>query len=120
MGWDAYLDSAVKAVAALRVSVPHTRDVIVSGRVAAVAGVVDELFRRLSTVIDAVHVRRLAGFAAVCKQAAQGAALVADGLAGGAFAPLVDRLGLRAASGTVLDHLYVISPAAARARLGIA
>jgi hypothetical protein len=32
----------------------------------------------------------------------------------------VDALGIREACGTVLDHLYVISPAAARARLGIA
>jgi hypothetical protein len=33
---------------------------------------------------------------------------------------LVDRLGIREAAGTALDHLYVITPAAARARLGIA
>jgi predicted butyrate kinase (DUF1464 family) len=39
------------------------------------------------------------------KHAAQGAALIADGLAGGAFAPLVDWLKLREASGTVLDWL---------------
>ena len=64
-----------------------------------------------------VHV--LTGFAAVAKPAAQGAALIADGLAGGASAPLVDALRIREASGTVLDHLYVIDPAAARARLGI-
>ena len=64
-----------------------------------------------------VHV--LTGFATVAKQAAQGAALLADGLAGGESAALVDALGIREASGTVLDHLYVISPAAARARLGI-
>jgi predicted butyrate kinase (DUF1464 family) len=62
----------------------------------------------------------LTGFAAVAKQAAQGAALLADGLTGGRSAALVDRLGIREASGTVLDQLYVISPAAARARLGIA
>jgi predicted butyrate kinase (DUF1464 family) len=64
-----------------------------------------------------VHI--LAGFATVAKQAAQGAALIADGLAGGTYAPLVDALHIREASGTVLDHLYVISPEVARARLGI-
>jgi hypothetical protein len=32
----------------------------------------------------------------------------------------VDVIGLREATGTVLDHLHVIEPAAARARLGIA
>jgi predicted butyrate kinase (DUF1464 family) len=39
------------------------------------------------------------------KHAAQGAALIANGLAGGAFAKLVDSLKLREASGTVLDWL---------------
>ena len=58
--------------------------------------------------------------ASVAKQAAQGAALLADGLAGGKSAALVDAMGIREARGTVLDHLYVISPAQARVRLGIA
>jgi predicted butyrate kinase (DUF1464 family) len=39
------------------------------------------------------------------KTAAQGAALLADGLAGGRYAPLVERLRLREAGGTVFDHL---------------
>ena len=37
------------------------------------------------------------------KQGAQGAALLADGLAGGRHAPLVERLRIREASGSVLD-----------------
>jgi predicted butyrate kinase (DUF1464 family) len=39
------------------------------------------------------------------KEAAQGAAIIAEGLAGGQYAPLVDDLKLRSASGTVLDWL---------------
>jgi predicted butyrate kinase (DUF1464 family) len=39
------------------------------------------------------------------KHAAQGAALIAEGLCGGTFAPLVEGLKLREASGTVLDWL---------------
>lgn len=39
------------------------------------------------------------------KHAAQGAALLADGLCGGTFAPLVEQLRLRDAGGTVLDWL---------------
>ena len=120
LAWEAYVESAVKAVAALAVSAPRACEVILSGRLARVAGVRDELARRLAGVIADPSLHVLTGFAAVAKQAAQGAALLADGLAGGASAALVDALGIREASGTVLDHLYVISPAAARARLGIA
>jgi predicted butyrate kinase (DUF1464 family) len=46
-----------------------------------------------------------AGLGAGAKTAAQGAAVLADGLAGGRYAPLVERLRLREASGTALDHL---------------
>jgi predicted butyrate kinase (DUF1464 family) len=43
------------------------------------------------------------------KHAAQGAALVADGLAGGKNADLIDSLELRLASGTILDGVRVRS-----------
>jgi predicted butyrate kinase (DUF1464 family) len=119
LAWDAYLESAVKAVAALAVSAPDTCEVMLSGRLARVPGVADELTSRLARVMAGIPVRVLAGFAVVAKQAAQGAALIADGLAGGTSAALVDALRIREASGTVLDHLYVIDPATARARLGI-
>jgi predicted butyrate kinase (DUF1464 family) len=42
------------------------------------------------------------------KHAAQGAAVIADGLSGGKYAATVDRLGLRACRGTVLDHLAAV------------
>lgn len=119
LAWEAYVEGAVKAVAMLAVSAPHVFEVILSGRGAHVARVRDELARRLGAVIADAPVQVLTGFASVAKQAAQGAALLADGLAGGASATLVETLGIRDASGTVLDYLYVIDQTAARARLGI-
>jgi predicted butyrate kinase (DUF1464 family) len=109
----------VKAVAALAVSVPRAHEVILSGRAARSPGVRDELTRRLAGVVAGASTHALAGFAAVSSQAAQGAAVVADGLAGGRSVALVEALDIRGARGTVLDHLFVISPDAARARLGI-
>jgi predicted butyrate kinase (DUF1464 family) len=117
--WEAYIESAVKAVASLTISAPDACEVIVSGRFARLEHVRSELARRLAAV-SAPPLHMLAGFASVAMQAAQGAALIADGLAGGSSAALVDALGVREASGTALDHLYVITPAAARARLGLA
>jgi len=117
IAWDAYLESAVKAVAELSVSAPNAADVILSGRVAHIPRVHDELARRISVALPRARIRTLTGFGGTAKQGAQGAAVIADGLAGGRFAPIVDALGIRRASGTVLDHLYVISAADARARL---
>ena len=119
LAWQAYLESAVKAVATLMVSVPRPAEIILSGRAARITAVHAELVQQLWHVTSApVHV--LAGFAQVATHAAQGAALLADGLAGGATMPLVKSLHIREASGTVLDHLFVISQADAKARLGIA
>jgi predicted butyrate kinase (DUF1464 family) len=120
LAWEAYVESAVKAVAALAVSVPRASEVVLSGRLALLGGVREELTRRLADSVSHASVHVLSGFATIAKQAAQGAALIADGLAGGRSSALVETLGIREAAGTVLDHLYVIAPAAARARLGIA
>ena len=117
--WKAYVEGAVKAAAALAVSAPAATEVIVSGRHAHTAFVRDELANRLARVLPNAKMQLLEGFASIAKQGAQGAALVADGLAGGASAALVETMGLREASGTALDYLHVITPAAARARLGI-
>jgi len=120
LAWDAYLHGAMKAVASLAVSAPLARTIVLSGRMAHSPGVLDGLADRFDSVIPGASTHVLTGFAAVAKEGAQGAALLADGLAGGASRGLVDALGIRAASGTILDHLHVISPAAARQRLGIA
>jgi predicted butyrate kinase (DUF1464 family) len=52
----------------------------------------------------------------VAKDAAQGAAVLADGLAGGRYAVLVDRLAIREASGSALDHLRIIGAEQIRLR----
>jgi predicted butyrate kinase (DUF1464 family) len=120
LAWQAYLENAAKAVASLVVAMPAPCEVILSGRVSEVAGVRDELTTRLAPLLPQESpVQWLSGFAATAKQGAQGAALLADGLAGGQAASLVHTLAIRDASGSALDHLHVISPAFARGRLGI-
>jgi predicted butyrate kinase (DUF1464 family) len=117
--WEAYMESAAKAVAALAVAVPQAHDVVLSGRGGRSSRVRDELAHRLRGVVDGVSVHTLQGFASEASQAAQGAALIADGLSGGASRSLVEQMDLRGASGTVLDHLFVVDRDAARARIGI-
>ena len=118
IAWEAYVESAVKAAAAMSVAAPGAREVILSGRLARVAGVRDEFARRLARLNGGTSMHVLSGFAEVSKQAAQGAALLADGLAGGAAVDLVSAMGIRDAAGTVLDHLYVISQETAKSEAG--
>ena len=112
----AYIEGADKAARALLVAVPAPREILLSGRHAASPEIREALVARLSAVAP---VRMLEGFAAVAKQGAQGAALLADGLAGGRYRDIVATLDLRGARGTALDYLRVIAPADARRRLGL-
>jgi predicted butyrate kinase (DUF1464 family) len=97
-GWLALAEGAAKAALALTASVPAPREVLVAGRLASAPGLLDALAERLQGVAP---VRP----ALAVKSAARGAALLADGLAGGSHAPLVARMRLREARGGALDHL---------------
>jgi predicted butyrate kinase (DUF1464 family) len=96
-GWLALEEGAVKSALALTASVPAPREILLTGRLAA--RIIDGVGARLAHVAP---VRVASGLAA-----ARGAAVLADGLVGGRYAALVERLGVRDASGSVLDHLRV-------------
>ena len=98
-GWLALEEGAAKAALALTISAPAPREILVAGRLAEAPGMREALAARLAHVAP---VRGVHGPAA-----AHGAAVLADGLAGGRYARLVERLGVRDASGTALDHLRI-------------
>lgn len=101
-GWKALLEATVKAVHALMVSVPAPHEVVVSGRLARLTELIEALASSLRDVAPVVAL--VPGRAST---AARGGALIADGLAGGRNAALVEVLRLRESSGTVLDYLRV-------------
>lgn len=113
---DGYIEGAHKAVLSLLASLPSPREILLSGRHAFDGEIRAGLETRLSALAP---VHDLAGFAATAKQGAQGAALIADGLAGGEHRTLIATMRLRESAGTVLDYLRVITPADARRELGI-
>lgn len=99
-GWAALLEAAAKAVHALALSVPAPREIVVSGRLGRLPGVVAALSAWLDGVAPVVAL--IPGRASA---AARGGALLADALAGGPHAAVAEAMRLREASGTVLDHL---------------
>ncbi len=101
-GRAALLEGAVKAAWSLA-SVAPPREVVVSGRMARIEGLIAAL---RSGLAELAPVRPLV--LGPASTAARGGALLADGLAGGRHARLVDTIGLRGASGTALDHLRVL------------
>ncbi len=108
------LEGVVRATAGELALVPGAREILLSGRLTRV-GAWREAFERALASLRPVRIVR--PLAERCKEAAQGAAILADGLAGGRYAPIVEALRLREAGGTVLDHLYLEGAAARRAAI---
>ncbi len=102
--WEALFEGVTKSVAAEMTVVPHPREILLSGRLCRTPAIREELAARLSGFAPVHH---LTGIAQVAKEAAQGAALIANGMAGGQFADLVEAMRLKEAKGTVLDYLHV-------------
>jgi predicted butyrate kinase (DUF1464 family) len=100
---EAFVESLAKAVAAELRVVPRAREILLSGRLARIAGFREPVVAALSRLGS---VRSL-GVDTVVKEAARGAAMIADGLAGGRYRELIEVMRLREAQGTVLDRLYL-------------
>jgi predicted butyrate kinase (DUF1464 family) len=97
-------ESLVRAVAGLRALTPFDH-ILLSGRLLQRE---PELASEIATDLERLgRVGRVEGLpGAWVKEAAQGAALLAGGLAGGRHADLVERLALRQASGSILDGIH--------------
>ncbi|MBC8265071.1 MAG: DUF1464 family protein [Anaerolineales bacterium] len=104
IAWDALMEGIVRSVAVEMAVVSAPREILLSGRLCRIERVRQELADRLACFAP---LRRVEGFARIAKEAAQGAVLIADGMAGGEFAELIEVMELKGAAGTVLDHLYI-------------
>lgn len=101
---EAYVEGVVRDVAAIVAGAGITpKWLFLSGRVPRIRYFYEKICSRLKQF-------RIAGLdrlGSTAKEGAVGAALVANGLAGGIFKPIVDNMGLRDAGGHVLDHVQL-------------
>ena len=110
----ALLEDVAKRVAAEAIVLEAPREILLSGRLTRVPELRSRLVDALSRFAP---VRAVEGYAGVCSEAAQGAALLGQGLAGdGGLSDLVEAMGLRGACGHVLDHLFVSEAESLRRR----
>jgi predicted butyrate kinase (DUF1464 family) len=117
VGRHRFVESLSQAVGGL-LAVTSFDEVVLSGRLLETEPeLTQDAQQWLWGLCPAVRLESLPG--AWVKHAAQGAALLADGLAGGRWAPLVEQLRLRAASGTVLDGLVYPRAAEVRSWFGV-
>ena len=98
------IEGALKNILTLK-AVCQPKEVILSGRLTRVPGIAYELVNRLGAI--GLSARKLDGFAKNSKEAAQGAALIANGLSGAKYKEIVDCMEIRKAKGTCLDYVTI-------------
>jgi predicted butyrate kinase (DUF1464 family) len=101
---DMLLESIAKGVAAMTISVPSPRELLLSGRLTRISEMLDLLKGKLSQFGEVRLVRRQAKIA---KEAAEGTYIIGEGLLGGKYKGIVDSLQLKKAQGTMFDHIYL-------------
>jgi len=104
LAWESLMEGIERDVASMNVAVREPKEILISGRLSRIPEIYSDVSNRLKKYGE---VRAVRGFAKNVKEAAQGAALIADGLAGGNYQKLVEVLGIRRSSGTVLDNIYL-------------
>lgn len=103
-GQEWFREGLLRAVAGLGAATPF-EEIVLSGRLLETEpDLVSAVATDLAKLAPVCRLDSLPG--AWVKHAAQGSALLADGLAGGTWTPLVEQLQLRGAAGTVLDFLH--------------
>jgi predicted butyrate kinase (DUF1464 family) len=107
LAWHGMIEGIVKAVASVKTSFERPpREIILTGRLSRMERLCGEVERTLSEKFGLPVRRPFHNFAKNAKDAAQGAALIANGIAGGNYRSLVEVMKIKNAKGTVLDYIY--------------
>jgi predicted butyrate kinase (DUF1464 family) len=101
--FDAFLEGVLFAVCSQR-ALSDSREVYLSGRLTRYPNIYQPIKKRLADL--GYQVSPLPALSDKSKAAAQGYAIVGNGLYGGFFAPLVKHMMIDKAEGSVIDHVY--------------
>jgi predicted butyrate kinase (DUF1464 family) len=101
---EAYVEGIVRDVAAISAATNvSSNKLFLSGRTSRIP----YFYNMLRSKLRSYSLMKLDRMGSVAKEGAIGAALIANGLAGGVFAPIVDNIGLTKAAGHVLDGVHM-------------
>lgn len=109
-GYELLIESVMKDVASLLPSV-KPKEIVISGRFTRIPLFYEEVKSRLNKFFSFIglgaDVVKLRSRGKVTKEAAEGAALLANGLAGGKYSDLIKVMKLTESCGTIFDHIYL-------------
>ncbi len=109
LAYEAFIEGILKDVARILVTVDSPRAIVLSGRFVRIQEFRKDLEDRLSRLLRRFRIdceiRYIRRRGKVCKEAAEGAAVIANGIAGGIYKEIVRHMRLLEAYGHVFDHI---------------
>ncbi len=107
--YEAMIESVLKDIAILLVTVRKPREILLSGRFTRLKSFREDLIGSIKDLLQdfgvKANVRTIRRRAKVAKEGAEGAAIIANGIAGGKYRGLVENLEVFDSSGTIFDHI---------------
>jgi predicted butyrate kinase (DUF1464 family) len=111
LAYSAMLESILKDTYLMLSSVLKPKEILLSGRFTRIGSFVQDvtslLQDHLSELGISAGIRTLTRTGGEVKEAAEGAAVIANGIAGGKYEKLVEIMALRKSSGGIFSHIYL-------------
>ncbi|NHI91733.1 MAG: DUF1464 domain-containing protein [Candidatus Lokiarchaeota archaeon] len=107
LAYESFLEGILKSVGAIQISLNEPKEILLSGSLSKYDVIVSDLTAKMK---KNAPVRKVEGLknARFSKHAAQGAAIIADGLCEeGIFKELVNVMKIKESEGSVLDNIYI-------------
>ncbi|MBK5189879.1 MAG: DUF1464 family protein [Methanosarcinales archaeon] len=111
LAYSAMLESIIKDTYLMLSSVRKPKEILLSGRFTRIEPFVQDVTAMLQDHLSEfgieAEVRTLTRTGSEVKEAAEGAAIIANGIAGGKYENLIETMELRKSSGGVFSHIYL-------------
>ncbi|MEA2074229.1 MAG: DUF1464 family protein [Euryarchaeota archaeon] len=111
LAYSAMLESIIKDTYLMLSSVRKPKEILLSGRFTRIEPFVQDVTAVLQDHLQGLGIeagiRTLTRTGGEVKEAAEGAALIANGIAGGKYENLIENMELRKSSGGVFSHVYM-------------
>ncbi len=109
IAYEAFIEGILKDIARILVSVDKPRRIYLSGRFIRIEKIREDLKHRIRKMLEKFNIKcevcTISRRAINAKEAAEGAAIIGNGLVGGKYSKLVEVLKLHKSSGTIFDYI---------------
>jgi len=107
LAYESFIEGIIKSILAISTALKKPKEIIFSGNLSRFDKIIADVSHKLGNSFSTSKVNGLEN-ARLAKHAAQGAAIIADGLCKeGKFKDLIEVMKIKDSKGSILDHIYI-------------